>query len=84
MRKSLTFFGLLLVVVCLLLNTRTTTVSNATSDDDEFLPGEVVVKLASVQDLPAVALRYSLDPTPIDQFGARPIYRLRFTRQRLR
>lgn len=48
---------------------------------NEYLPGEVVVKLAQVGDLAGVAATYGLDPTPIDQFGTRPIYRLRILDQ---
>ena len=40
-------------------------------------PSEVVLKLATTTDLAAVASDYGLDPNPIDQFGSRPIYRLR-------
>ena len=49
-------------------------------DDDEesgFLPGEVVVKLLASDQLPAIAGQFRLDPMPVDQFGSRPIYRLR-------
>jgi len=42
-----------------------------------FVPGEVVIKLRNAADLGAVAMAYQLDPQPIDQFGARPIYRMR-------
>ena len=42
-----------------------------------YVPGEVMVKLARAADLPAVAADYRLDPAPVDQFGSRPIYRLR-------
>jgi thermitase len=45
--------------------------------DDEFVPNEVVVKLVSTTMLPQIAQIYDLDPVPLDQFGARPIYRLR-------
>lgn len=44
---------------------------------DEFVPDEVVVRLVSTAVLPAVARDYALDPAPLDQFGARPIYRLK-------
>lgn len=78
MRRGLTFLTLLLVGVCFLFDLRST--SNATiSDGEEFVASEVVVKLVSAEDLPAIAARYSLDPTPIDQFGSRPIFRLRIT-----
>ena len=43
----------------------------------DYLPGEVVVKLWQSSDLPGIAADYQLDPLPLDQFGARPIYRLR-------
>ena len=46
---------------------------------DEFINGEVVVKLARASDLPAVAAAYRLDPVPLGQFGSRPIYRLKIT-----
>jgi thermitase len=42
-----------------------------------FVPGEVVIKLRNAADLGAVATAYRLDPRPIDQFGTRPIYRIR-------
>lgn len=80
MRRGLTFVTLLLVGVCLLFDLRSTSVSNATSSGgEEFVASEVVVKLVSADELPAIAAKYSLDPTPIDQFGSRPIFRLRIT-----
>jgi len=45
-------------------------------EEDEYVPGEVVVKLSQATDLPGVAADYGLDPMPRDQFGTRPIYRL--------
>src|SRR6267154_624503 len=47
--------------------------------DNDFVPGEVVVKLASTTDLTGVAAQFYLDPAPLGQFGSRPIYRLRIT-----
>lgn len=44
---------------------------------EEFVPGEVVIKLAGASDLVDIAAQYKLDPTPLAQFGNRPIYRLR-------
>ncbi len=46
-------------------------------EGDGYLPGEIVVKLDAATSLRAVARQYGLDPRPVDQFGARPIYRLR-------
>jgi thermitase len=43
----------------------------------EYVAGQVLVKLASTQQLGAVAAAYNLDPTPLDQFGQRAIYLLR-------
>ncbi|HEV2704365.1 MAG TPA: S8 family serine peptidase [Pyrinomonadaceae bacterium] len=45
--------------------------------NDDFVAGEVVVKLTSAAELSSVAAAYGLALPPLDQFGARPIYRLR-------
>lgn len=47
-----------------------------------FVPDEVVIKLRHVWDLRQVAKRYGLSPQPIDQFGKRPIYRMRIVNGR--
>lgn len=47
------------------------------SDDDEHRPEEVIIKLTNSSALPAITAQYGLDPTPINQFGSRPIYQLR-------
>ena len=73
------FLALLLLAVCLLLNVRNSVVAVQTEWGEEFVAAEVVVKLARPADLAAIAAQYSLDPTPIDQFGTRPIFRLRIT-----
>ncbi len=44
--------------------------------DEDAVPGEVLVKLLQSSDLAAIAATYHLDPTPLAQFGARPIFRL--------
>jgi subtilisin family serine protease len=46
-------------------------------EDDEFVPDEVVVRLESAAMLPEVAGEYDLSLPPLDQFGTRPIYRLK-------
>src|SRR6476620_2905098 len=56
-----------------------TPVVHAVSGDEDFIPGEVVVKLTSSSDLAGIASQHALNPTPLDQFGSRPIYRLRIT-----
>ncbi|HMS39338.1 MAG TPA: S8 family serine peptidase [Pyrinomonadaceae bacterium] len=45
--------------------------------DEEFAPDEVVIKLRSPRFLRMIAKRYRLSPAPIEQFGTRPIYRMR-------
>ncbi len=48
---------------------------------DDYVAGEVVAKLLQAGDLASVTAAYALDPTPIAQFGTRPIYRLRILDQ---
>jgi thermitase len=46
-------------------------------DGVEYEPDEVVVKLVQTGDLESVAADFQLALPPLDQFGERPIYRLR-------
>jgi len=46
---------------------------------DEYVADEIVIKLFDSADLPAVAGQYNLSLPPLDQFGTRPIYRLRIS-----
>jgi hypothetical protein len=75
-RRTLTFLFLLLIVVSLFAGVSQNSVTNASGSED-FVPGEVVVKLSKSSDLTTLAAQYKLNPTPVDQFGTRPIYRLR-------
>lgn len=55
-------------------------VSSSAPDEEEtdlFLPNEVVIKLFRVSDFAGVVTDYALDPSPLDQFGTRAIFRLR-------
>ncbi len=45
--------------------------------DEEYVPNEVVIKLRSPLYLRLIAKRFKLSPAPLEQFGSRPIYRLR-------
>lgn len=45
--------------------------------DEQFATDEVVIKLTSPMHLRRVAKRFRLSPSPIEQFGKRPIYRMR-------
>jgi subtilisin family serine protease len=55
---------------------KVTTGSPVTVDED-YLPDEVVIKLVQSADIVGVASDFGLDPTPLDQFGTRPIFRMR-------
>ena len=65
------------VAICLVSGARPRVVQ--ASGDEDFVTGEVVVKLTSTADLAGVATQHALDPNPLDQFGSRPIFRLRIT-----
>src|SRR5438034_5778125 len=78
-RRYLTvLFCILVLAGAAIFYGRATPVVRADNDDD-FLPGEIVVELVSPTYLAAVAAEFSLDPTPLGQFGSRPIFRLRIT-----
>ena len=75
-------FRQLTLAICLVifLSLGVLFVTAAAANDDEldgYVPDEVLVKLVQAADLPGVATDHHLDPIPLDQFGARPIYRLR-------
>src|ERR1700755_541338 len=78
LRISLVLLVLFAAAIFFAVGDQPRTVSSA-SDDDAFMKGEVLVKLTSAAQLAPVALQYKLDPNPLDQFGSRPIYRLRIT-----
>jgi subtilisin family serine protease len=65
---------LALLVLALTLALPAVTI-RAEEPQDGFVPGEVLVQLTSVQELPGILADYQL--AQIDQFGTRPIYRLR-------
>lgn len=70
--------GLLTVIIFLLSGIALPRLIAARAfSDDEHSDQEVVIKLASATDLPQVAADYGLDPSPLGQFGSRPIYQLR-------
>ncbi|NJM06161.1 S8 family serine peptidase [Candidatus Gracilibacteria bacterium] len=46
---------------------------------DGYVADEIVIKLFGSSDLAAVATQYNLALPPLDQFGTRPIYRLRIS-----
>lgn len=45
--------------------------------DEEYVPNEVVIKLRSPLYLRIIAKKYKLSPAPLEQFGSRPIYRMK-------
>lgn len=50
--------------------------ARAAGGDEDYLPSEVVVKLQNAGEIGAVAADFGLNPTPLDQFGSRPIFRM--------
>jgi subtilisin family serine protease len=70
-------FVIALVLVAMLVNPAAPTNPAHAQESDYYVPDEIVVKLLYSADLAGIALDYALDPTPLSQFGARPIYRLR-------
>ncbi len=62
-----------LIVLLLLLGFSTGSSIIYAQGLDDYIPGEVLVKLVDPVDLAAVATTFALDPTPISQFGSRPI-----------
>lgn len=73
-----TFLRMTLLLLALLCPFIATPLTRAQSQE-RYVPGEIVIKLFNSADLAAVAGRYRLALPPIDQFGSRPIYRLRIT-----
>lgn len=51
--------------------------ADAEEPAETYVPDQVIVQLTSSTALPGVVQSYTLDPTPLDQFGTRPIYLLR-------
>jgi hypothetical protein len=69
--------ALRLFIVIAITSLVATSASLLADEENDYVPGEVVVKLVQAADLASIAAAFQLDPTPLDQFGARPIYRLR-------
>lgn len=76
-RTNLRFFSLLMIVLALLWCVAMTHDARAQSPGEEYAPSEVIVKLSPGASLAEITRDYGLSPTPLDQFGSRPIYRLR-------
>ncbi|MDQ3820906.1 MAG: hypothetical protein M3362_24920, partial [Acidobacteriota bacterium] len=70
--RSKNLLPLIILLFCFVAGT-----SDAFADSLDFVPGEVVVKLAHTTDLPGVAAQFNLAPVPLSQFGSRSIYRLK-------
>jgi len=69
--------GIALAVLSLFASSgRSAFVHTALAGPPGSVQAEIVVKLRSAADLPALAAAYGLNSAPLSQFGSRPIYRL--------
>ena len=78
--RNLILLGLALVVLCGGLpggSAPPRAAAASSRAEDGFTPGEVNVRLKQASDLAGVAAQFNLDPRPVEQFGSRPIFRLR-------
>ncbi|HEU0294603.1 MAG TPA: S8 family serine peptidase [Anaerolineales bacterium] len=77
MNRLLLRLVILLTLLTMLLSLVAPVTSAGAQESNDFLPDEVLVKLLQASEVVGLAADYDLDPTPLDQFGSRPIYRLR-------
>ena len=68
---------ILLTLIVMLLSVLVPIVPARAQELDDYVPGEVLVKLVRVTDVAGIAADYGLDPIPLDQFGTRAIFRMR-------
>jgi subtilisin family serine protease len=68
---------IVLVLISLLLSVVLPATLAGAQESGEFVPQEVLVKLLRATDVAAIAADHDLDPIPLDQFGTRPIFRMR-------
>lgn len=76
MTNLLLRFKISLIVVVMLLSISAPSTLVSAQGSNNFVPNEVLVKLLQANDLASIAAEYDLDPTPLDQFGTRAIYRM--------
>src|SRR5215204_5997869 len=67
-RKS----NLLILLSCFLIFA-----GSSSAQTCEAVPKQILLDLVNQADLPAIATQYGLEPTPIDQVGTPPTYRMR-------
>ncbi len=65
------------IILTLILTSMGSHTAVRAESSDDFMPEQVVMKLHAASDLEEVAADHALDPTPLDQFGTRPIYLMR-------
>jgi thermitase len=77
MNRLLLRLVILLTLITMLLSLIAPVTLAGAQGAQDFLPNEVLVKLLRTSDVASLAADYELDPTPLDQFGSRAIFRMR-------
>ena len=77
MNRLVLRFVVTLILIVLLLSSAAPYRQALAEGSNDYVPGEIVLKLPSSADLTDIASDYALDLVPLDQFGSRPIYRMR-------
>jgi hypothetical protein len=76
MKSSILRLSRIMILVLMMLSKTAPGAPAHAQEPEDYMPDEVVVKLYHPADLASIASDYLLDPTPLDQFGSRPIYRM--------
>lgn len=77
MNRLLLLLVILLTLITMLLSLVAPGMSVRAAALNGYLPDQVILKLVQSTDLTNIASEYALVPTPLDQFGSRPIFRMR-------
>lgn len=77
MNRLLLRLVILLTLITMLLSLVAPVTLAGAQAPNGFVPDEVVVKLLQASAVTGLAADYDLDPTPLDQFGSRAIFRMR-------
>jgi thermitase len=76
MKRLLLRLWIVLALIALLFSILAPVALVRAQEPDEFVPNEILVKLHQAADVEGIAADHGLDPTPLDQFGTRLIFRM--------